>query len=135
MGYRQTRIRANLEIRAKVVQAVRRFFEMCGYLEVETPVRIAVPAPEAHIQPLPSAGAYLQTSPELFMKRLLAAGYPKIFQICKCFRRGERGRRHVPELTMLEWYEVNQDYRYLMKQCRRLIQFVAQRLGQFPTLD
>ncbi len=134
MGYRQTRIRANLEIRAQIIQAVRRFFEAHGYLEVETPVRIAAPAPEAHIQALPSAEAYLQTSPELFMKRLLASGYPKIFQICKCFRRGERGRRHVPELTMLEWYEANQDYRYLMKQCRRLIQFVAQRLGQFPTL-
>jgi lysyl-tRNA synthetase class 2 len=118
-----------------VVQAVRNFFESRGYLEVETPVRVAAPAPEAHIQPLPSAGAYLQTSPELFMKRLLAAGYDKIFQICKCFRNAERGRRHLPELTLLEWYEAGQDYHYLMAQCRQLIQDVAHQLGQFPTLE
>jgi lysyl-tRNA synthetase class 2 len=59
---------------------------------------------------------------------LLAAGLPRIFQICKCFRQGERGRRHLPELTMLEWYTAREDYRHMMGQCEVLIGYVAQEL-------
>jgi lysyl-tRNA synthetase class 2 len=58
------------------------------------------PAPEIHIDAQESGDWFLQTSPELCMKRLLAAGYEKIFQICRCFRKGERGGRHVPEMTL-----------------------------------
>ncbi len=54
------------------------------------------PAPEAHIDAITTDGHYLQTSPELCMKQLLAAGFPRIFQICKCFRQNERGRKHLP---------------------------------------
>ena len=64
------------------------------------------------------------------MKRLLAAGYRKIFQICKCFRKGERGRRHLPELTLLEWYRAGVDYIYLMDETERLFRHVAERLGR-----
>jgi lysyl-tRNA synthetase class 2 len=71
----------------------------------------------------------LHTSPELCMKRLLAAGYEKIFQICRCFRKGERGGRHVPEMTLLEWYAAGLDYLDLMIQCEQLIGFVAARTG------
>ena len=63
------------------------------------------------------------------MKRLLAAGYPRIFQICKCFRAGERGDRHLPEFTMLEWYREGTDYRALMDDCEALIPLVACELG------
>lgn len=63
------------------------------------------------------------------MKRLLAAGHPRIFQICKCFRAGERGDRHLPEFTMLEWYVAGFDYRQLMDQCRDLIVAVARHQG------
>jgi lysyl-tRNA synthetase class 2 len=63
------------------------------------------------------------------MKRLLAAGYPRIFQICKCFRRGERGRRHLPELTLLEWYTTGADYNGMMTQCEALIGAVARQAG------
>ena len=61
------------------------------------------------------------------MKRLLAAGYPRIFQICKCYRRGERGGRHLPELTMLEWYAAGRTYRQLMTDCEaaRLVDAAA----------
>jgi lysyl-tRNA synthetase class 2 len=59
------------------------------------------------------------------MKRLLAEGYPKIFQICKCFRAGERGSRHIPEFTMLEWYRAGFDHRDLMKETEALICAVA----------
>jgi lysyl-tRNA synthetase class 2 len=120
---------SGLQLRAVFIQALRSFFIERGYLEVDTPLRIPAPAPELHIQPLTSEEWYLQTSPELCMKRLLAAGIPKIFQICKCFRKGERGNRHLPEFTMLEWYCAGQDYRDLMVECEALVRFVAQALG------
>jgi lysyl-tRNA synthetase class 2 len=59
------------------------------------------------------------------MKRLLAAGYPRLFQICRCWRQGERGRRHLPEYTMLEWYRAGEDYQALMTECEALLGFLA----------
>ena len=64
------------------------------------------------------------------MKRLLAAGYEKIFQICPCFRDKERGARHLPEMTLLEWYTAQADYRDMMVQCEQLIKHVVHRLGR-----
>jgi lysyl-tRNA synthetase class 2 len=125
---RQSAIRSNLERRARIIDAARAFFVAAGFLEIETPVRIPAPAPEVHIDAQESGGWYLQTSPELCMKRLLAAGYEKIFQICRCFRKGERGGRHMPELTLLEWYAAGSDYLDMMIQCEALIDFVADRL-------
>lgn len=127
-------LQKNLLRRARVLAAVRRFFTDHDYLEVETPLRIPAPAPEAHIDPQPAGGWYLQTSPELCMKRLLAAGFPRVFQICKCFRQGERGRRHLPEMTMLEWYTAGRDYRHMMDQCESLITYVARSLDLAPVL-
>jgi lysyl-tRNA synthetase class 2 len=66
------------------------------------------------------------------MKRLLGAGYPKIFQICKCFRQGERGGRHLPEFTLLEWYRAETDYLGLMEECEEMLVFVLQELGLSP---
>ncbi|MFZ1985495.1 MAG: EF-P lysine aminoacylase EpmA [Desulfatitalea sp.] len=126
---RQKAISVTLHLRAALLDAMRYFFNSQGYLEVETPIRIPAPAPEAHIDAQPSGPWYLHTSPELCMKRLLAAGFPKIYQICKCFRQGERGRRHLPEMTMLEWYAAGCDYRHLMAQCEALIPHVAHALG------
>ncbi len=77
-----------LRLRAAMIRAIRRFFLDQDFLEVETPIRIPAPAPESHIDAVASGEWFLQTSPELCMKRLLAAGYPKIFQICRCFRAG-----------------------------------------------
>ncbi len=112
-----------------MTQAIRRFFLDQGFLEIETPIRIPAPAPESHIEPITSGEWFLQTSPELCMKRLLAAGYPKIYQICKCFRAGERGARHLPEFTMLEWYRAETDYRTLMDDCEILIARIAEEFG------
>lgn len=123
-----------LRQRAALFQSIRTFFTDRGYLEVDTPVRIPAPAPEAYIDPEPAGDWYLQTSPELCMKRLLAAGFPEIFQICKCFRRHERGDRHLPEFTMLEWYRRGRDYRDLMDDCEALLPFVAGRLGGGATI-
>ncbi len=128
--YRQAEIRQTLEIRALVLRAVRNFFWDAGYLEVETPIRIPAPAPEEHIDAPKSGEWFLHTSPELCMKRLLASGFQKIFQICRCFRSGERGHRHLPEMTLLEWYTANADYLDMMTQCERLIQYVVKSLGR-----
>ncbi len=125
----------NLELRANVLAAVRRFFRKEGYLEIETPIRIPAPAPEAHIDAEPCGTWYLQTSPELCMKRLLAAGFQRIFQICKCFRRKERGARHLPELTLLEWYTAGEDYGHMMDQCERLLAAVLDHLGRPPAIE
>ncbi len=118
-----------LKLRAAMIRAIRRFFLDQDFLEVETPVRIPAPAPESHIDAVASGDWFLQTSPELCMKRLLAAGYPKIFQICRCFRAGERGVRHLPEFTLLEWYRAGCDYRAMMDDCEGLIARVAADLG------
>ena len=105
-----------LKARAKIVAVLRAFFDGQGFVEVETPIRIAAPAPEPHIDcpvvPSPTGGdpTYLRASPELQMKKLLAAGMDRIYQIGPCFREGERGSRHNPEFTMIEWYRRDADY-------------------------
>ena len=118
-----------LQLRAKTIQSIRLFFINNDFLEVETPLRIPSPAPEEHIEAISSADWFLQTSPELCMKRMVAAGYPRIFQISHCFRAGERGDKHLPEFTMLEWYVSGFDYQHLMDQCEALIFSVARDLG------
>lgn len=119
----------NLKKRSLVIELTRDFFRSMDFFEVETPIRCPSIIPEAHIDPVTSQGAYLQASPELCMKRLLARGADKIFQICKCFRQGERGQRHLPELTLLEWYAVHQTYEDLMVQCQGLLRHIAEGLG------
>jgi lysyl-tRNA synthetase class 2 len=118
-----------LEQRSKITREVRNFFFSKNYIEVETPVRLPRIIPEEHIDPLHSEDWLLQASPEICMKRLLARGYEKIFQICKTFRKGERGKHHIPEMTMLEWYHVKKDYFDMMKETEELIYFIADKLN------
>ena len=119
-----------LRKRAVLIQAIRRFFIDREYIEVDTPLRLPVLIPEAHNEPVESGGYFLQTSPEICMKRLLAeTGCCRIFQICKCFRNKERGDRHLPEFTMLEWYRTSCDYLSLMEECEDFILEVARALG------
>jgi lysyl-tRNA synthetase class 2 len=125
----QKRKRANLSVRSRIIQAVRSFFINNAYLEIETPIRIPAPASETHIDAVESGDWFLQTSPELCMKRLLAKGFPRIFQICKCFRQGERGRLHLPEMTLLEWYRINSSYLDLMNECENLVGQVARQIN------
>lgn len=124
----------NLRRRAEVTASVRRFFVAKGYLEVETPLWVPAPIPEAHIDPLEAGTGYLQASPELCMKRLLAAGSGPIFQITKAFRKGERGAKHIPEMTLLEWYTPHADYQSLMTDCQELLVAIARDLGMGTTL-
>ncbi|BCS94449.1 EF-P lysine aminoacylase GenX [Desulfoluna limicola] len=125
----------NLRRRAAITSSVRRFFMEKGYLEVETPLCVPEPIPEAHIDPLEAGNGYLQASPELCMKRLLAAGSGPIFQITKAFRKGERGAKHIPEMTLLEWYTPHADYESLMEDCRGLLLRIARDLGLGETLE
>lgn len=113
--------RPTLEARARILQSIRAFFVDRDYLEVETPQRIPGNAPESYIDAVASGDWFLHTSPELCMKRLLAAGYPRLFQLCRCWRDGERGDRHLPEFTMLEWYRSGCDYHTLMTECEALL--------------
>jgi lysyl-tRNA synthetase class 2 len=127
------RRRSALEARARIIQSIRQHFIQEGFLEIETPLRIPAPAPESHIDAIPSDGWFLQTSPELCMKRLLAAGYERIFQICHCWRAEELGSRHLPEFTMLEWYRAHSDYNDLMADCEKLLRDVATICGNCST--
>jgi lysyl-tRNA synthetase class 2 len=97
---------------------------------VDTPVRQPVIIPEKNIIPLRSGRWFLQASPELCMKRLLAAGCEKIFQICPCFRAEERGRLHLEEFLMLEWYRNDADYTDLMADCEGMLLYITERFRQ-----
>jgi elongation factor P--(R)-beta-lysine ligase len=95
---------ANLQARAKALAALRTFFAERGFTEVETPLLVPSPGLEIHLDAVPAGGGYLITSPEYQMKRLLAAGFETIYQVCKCFRGNEHGPHHAGEFTMVEWY-------------------------------
>lgn len=114
-----------LALRSATLAAIRQFFGRDGFLEVETPVLLPAPALELHIDALPAGREFLRTSPELHMKRLLAEGLPRIYQLGPCFRAGERGRLHNPEFTMLEWYRSDAGYLDILADMRRLIPFVC----------
>ena len=118
------RKRKTLTERARIIQNIRNFFISSGYLEVETPHRIPSNAPEPHIDAVDSGTWALHTSPELSMKRLLAAGYEKLFQVCRVWRDGEKGQHHLPEFTLLEWYRTGTDYHALMTECMELFHFL-----------
>lgn len=118
-----------------VVRAVRRFFEVRGFAEVETPALQISPGMEPHLvafeteikEPLAAASSrrlYLHTSPEFAMKKLLAAGEPRLYQIARVWRNGERSATHHPEFSMLEWYRAGAAYRDLMADCEALLRTV-----------
>lgn len=95
--------------RNAMLERARSFFRSRDVLEVDTPALGRCTTSDPNIDSLRVAGPggatlYLQTSPESFMKRLLADGYPDIYEICRVFREGESGRLHQPEFTMVEWY-------------------------------
>ncbi len=124
------RKRPALELRGRVFAAIRAFFAAEGSLEVQTPVRVSTPALEDHIDAEASGDHWLRTSPELHMKRMLCAGYGKIFQIGPCFRQDERGPRHQPEYTMLEWYTAGATCEDLIGETHRLLRAVCDELGE-----
>lgn len=114
-----------MKIRAAALAAVRKFFASMDFLEVLTPVRLPAPALEDYIDAEPSGSQWLRTSPELHMKRLLAAGLPRIYQLGPCFRMGEDGSRHLPEFQMLEWYRRQDHWRTVLDDAKKLLAAVS----------
>ena len=110
-----------LPARALLLRSLRATLDEAGFVEVETPVRIPAPANEPRILPPPSGRAFLRASPELQMKPLVALGLTRIYQIGPCFRAGERGDRHNPEFTMLEWYRGHADYFAVLGDLKKLL--------------
>ena len=133
----------NLAERARALCAIRAFFEARDFLEVETPAVVPSPGLDVHLEALVVEGArfeapgtgYLMTSPEYQMKRLLVGGMPRIFQVARCHRRGELGRHHNPEFTMLEWYRAFSGVEEVMADTEALVREVGQVLGSSLCLD
>jgi len=131
--------------RSLIMRAVREFFAGRGFLEVETPVLVAHPGMEPHLEPFETrltderGGAragFLITSPEYSLKKLLAAGLPKIFEITRSFRNGEPwGGTHNPEFTLIEWYRARDDYRSLMRDTEDLVADAAMKLAGRTTIE
>lgn len=133
------RQRRNARARARLSAALRAALSGLGYEEVETPVLVPAPGMEPHIDAFcapfrPEGGGrerplWLHTSPEYAMKRLLADGFERIFQLARVFRNGELSRTHNPEFTMLELYRAGTDYRGIMADTERALEAAARALA------
>jgi lysyl-tRNA synthetase class 2 len=126
-----------LEARAAACRAIRAHFDAAGFLEVETPLAVPSPGLDVHLAafevkgmrgPTVPAERWLLTSPEYQMKRLLAGGLPRIYQLARCFRRDEQGARHEPEFTMVEWYRTFADVDAVIADTEALVAATARAL-------
>ena len=131
-----------LRLRARLNRRVRDFFEEDGFVEVETPLlaprlipepSIAIFATEQHYAGGASRRLYLTPSPELWMKRLVAAGMPQVFQLARSFRNvEEQGAFHRHEFTMLEWYATGETYRDALARTEQLLAALHAELDAAP---
>lgn len=139
------RRRPNLLLRQAALAALRSGFAGLGFVEVETPALQVSPGLEPHLKAFatqlenPDGSTrllYLHTSPEFAMKKLLAAGESRLFQLAPVFRNGERATTHHPAFLMLEWYRASTDdgkpadYRAIMQDCETLLRGIALATGQ-----
>ncbi|MEO7036038.1 MAG: EF-P lysine aminoacylase EpmA [Polyangiaceae bacterium] len=127
-------VAGHLQARARALAAVRAYFARERFLEVETPLRVPAPGVDLHLDAIPAHGGYLITSPELHMKRLLSAGFPRIFQVARASRRDELGLLHEPEFSMLEWYRAFAGLEEVLADTEHLVRAVAQGVSGKPTL-
>jgi len=117
--------------RHTLLRAIRSFLDGAGYVEVETPCLVPATVPETHIDLFEvEGGLLLAASPEPHMKRLLAAGHDRIYQITRAFRAGERGTWHNPEFTILEWYRNGAGYEELMEETESLLASLHAAVGR-----
>lgn len=131
--------RPNLEKRADVIKALRRFFDERVFTEVETPALQVCPVMDYNIHAFKTdlldldystkRTLYLHTSPEFDMKKLIVAGMEKIYQICPVYRNAEGSKLHSPAFSLLEWYRTGADYTALMDESVDLLRYVADKLG------
>ena len=119
-----------LRARAEILGAIRRFFAERDVIEVQTPTLGRTSVSDVEIESVRTTGGqFLQTSPEYYMKRLLAAGAPSIFQVGPAYRAGESGSLHLTEFTLVEWYRMGFDDDALMTEVADLVDLV---LGREP---
>ncbi|WP_435164219.1 EF-P lysine aminoacylase EpmA [Falsirhodobacter sp. 1013] len=130
--------RPALLARARLQSAIRRWLDQEGFLEVDPAALQVSPGNETHLHAFATTAIgndgeprqmYLHTSPEFAMKKLLAAGETRIAAFSHVWRNRERGARHSPEFTMMEWYRVGQDYTVLMDDCAALMRMAAEAAG------
>ena len=130
--------RPRLAARARTLAAVRAYFDAEGFTEVEPAALQVSPGNETHLHGFATEmigpdgkphTAYLHTSPEFAMKKLLAGGETKIFALARVFRNRERGALHAPEFTMLEWYRVGEPLEALMRDDAALMRLAAEAAG------
>jgi elongation factor P--(R)-beta-lysine ligase len=120
--------------RARALRAVRGWFDDRGFVEVDTAQRVPSPGLDLHLDAYGTEGAFLITSPEYQMKRLLVGGLPRIYQMVHCFRAGERGDSHNSEFLMLEWYRAFAGIEDVIADTERLIALVAETLTGEPAV-
>lgn len=133
MNWQPTATLETLQARAKCLSGIRQFFETAGVMEVDVPVLASTGVTDLHIDCISAQvqvegkekTQYLQSSPEYYMKRLLAGGHGSIYYLGKSFRQGELGRRHQPEFTMLEWYRPGWDESQLINEVVQLLQYLG----------
>ena len=131
LGFEPSASLTVIEQRAGLLRKLRQFFYDLGFIEVETPLLASEIIPELHIEPIElEGGAFLQASPELHMKRLMASGAKAIFQVTRSFRRGEQGQLHNPEFTIVEWYRAGDD---MLVGIELLDQLLQSLLGTTPS--
>ncbi|MCK9361340.1 EF-P lysine aminoacylase EpmA [Patescibacteria group bacterium] len=129
-----------IRARSRVVQLVRRYFDEQGFLELQTPRLVGLPGQEPYLEPMwskveeadgtPHRGALI-TSPEYAMKRMLAAGFEKIYDLGPCFRNDEPwDGTHDPEFLMVEWYEKGIGLSELMERTEAMVKWVAGQYGK-----
>lgn len=126
-------------IRERVIKAIRSFFDERKFHEVETPILIGNPPAESYLDVFQTTlldrsrhetPAYLSTSPEVALKKLMVAGIGNCYSITKSFRNTEmQSDTHNPEFTILEWYRINKEYKTIMDDCEALILHINTALG------
>jgi elongation factor P--(R)-beta-lysine ligase len=127
---------AVLEARARIRRAVRDWFDQQGFVEVETPARVRSPGQEVHLDAVPAgAGHWLITSPEYHLKKLVAAGLPRVYELGRCWRAHESGPHHAVEFTMLEWYRAGAPLEALADDCESLVRLAFRAAGREPTIN
>ena len=132
--------RAIFMLRSRVVAAIRRWLDECGFLEVETPVlqplyggALARPFTTHHNQL--DRDLYLRIATELYLKRLIVGGLERVYELGRDFRNEGVSPKHNPEFTMLEWYEAYADYTVVAEELESLVAFVASEAGYDGELD
>lgn len=123
-------VRETFEKRTKIIQAVRRFFDEKGFLEVDTPV-LATIASGAAARPFKTHSnalgieLYLRIATELYLKRLIVGGFERVYEMGKDFRNEGISVRHNPEFTMIELYQAYADYNDMMDHCEQCVAYCA----------